>query len=96
MIMFIRAIALWTLLLSVSAAQAQTGYPNRPVRVIVPFAPGGPSDVIARLLMQKFSENLGQQFYVENHAGGGGNLGTASPRARCRTATPSSSPARAS
>jgi tripartite-type tricarboxylate transporter receptor subunit TctC len=43
----------------------------------VPFAPGGPSDVIARLLAQKFSESLGQQFYVENHAGGGGNLGTA-------------------
>jgi tripartite-type tricarboxylate transporter receptor subunit TctC len=53
------------------------GYPDRPVRVIVPFAPGGPSDVIARLLAQRFSETLGQQFYVENHAGGGGNLGTA-------------------
>ena len=53
------------------------GYPDRPVRVIVPFPPGGPSDVIARLLAQKFSENLGQQFYIENHAGGGGNLGTA-------------------
>ena len=77
MIMFVRAISICTLLVLANAAHAQTGYPNRPVRVIVPFAPGGPSDAIARLLMQKFSENLGQQFYVENHAGGGGNLGTA-------------------
>ena len=77
MIMFVRAISICTLLVLANAAHAQTGYPNRPVRVIVPFAPGGPSDAIARLLMQKFSENLGQQFYIENHAGGGGNLGTA-------------------
>jgi tripartite-type tricarboxylate transporter receptor subunit TctC len=74
---FIRAITLLTGLLAAVAAHAQGGYPNRPVRVIVPFAPGGPSDVIARLLAQKFSESLGQQFYIENHAGGGGNLGTA-------------------
>src|SRR5262245_53256753 len=60
-----------------SVAHAQSSYPARPVRVIVPFAPGGPSDAIARLLAQKFTESLGQQFYVENHAGGGGNLGTA-------------------
>ena len=77
MITLIRAVAVCTLSLFAGVTHAQTGYPNRPVRVIVPFAPGGPSDVIARLLMQKFSENLGQQFYVENHAGGGGNLGTA-------------------
>jgi len=96
MIRLSRATAVCMLLLSITGAHAQTGYPNRPVRVIVPFAPGGPSDVIARLLMQKFSENLGQQFYVENHAGGGGNLGTALPPARLRTAIPSSSPVRAS
>jgi tripartite-type tricarboxylate transporter receptor subunit TctC len=77
MIMFVRAIGICTFLVLANAAHAQTGYPNRPVRVIVPFAPGGPSDAIARLLMQKFSENLGQQFYIENHAGAGGNLGTA-------------------
>lgn len=57
-------------------AQAQQGsYPNRPVRMIVPFAPGGPTDVIARLIAQKLSEGLGKQFYVENHPGAGGNLG---------------------
>ena len=56
-------------------AWAQT-FPARPVRVIVPFAPGGPGDVFARLLAQKLSEHFGQQFYVENIGGAGGNIGT--------------------
>jgi tripartite-type tricarboxylate transporter receptor subunit TctC len=51
-------------------------YPSRPVRVIVPYAPGGPTDVCARLIAQKLSEHLGKQFYVENVAGAGGNIGT--------------------
>ena len=50
-------------------------YPLRPVRVIVPFAPGGQTDVVARLVAQKLSDRLGKQFYVENAAGGGGNIG---------------------
>jgi len=50
-------------------------YPTRPVRVIVPFAPGGPTDVLARLVMQQLSQRFGQQFYVENQGGVGGNLG---------------------
>src|SRR4029077_4306336 len=55
-------------------ARAQT-YPARPVRVIVPYAPGGPTDVFSRLMAQKLSEQLGKQFYVENIGGGGGNVG---------------------
>ena len=59
------------------AANAQATYPDRPVRLIAPFAPGGPVDVVARLLAPKLSEIFGQQFYLENHPGASGNIGTA-------------------
>jgi tripartite-type tricarboxylate transporter receptor subunit TctC len=52
-------------------------YPARPVRIIVPFAPGGPTDVAARLIAQKLSENLGKNFVVENLSGASSNIGTA-------------------
>ena len=58
------------------SAMAQSKYPTRPVRVLVPFPPGGAVDVVARPLSQKLSERLGQQFYVENIGGAGGNIGT--------------------
>jgi tripartite-type tricarboxylate transporter receptor subunit TctC len=51
-------------------------YPTRAVRVIVPFAPGGPLDVFGRLMAEKLSEHFGQQFYIENIGGAGGNIGT--------------------
>jgi tripartite-type tricarboxylate transporter receptor subunit TctC len=54
-------------------ARAQS-YPNRPVRIVVPYAPAGPTDVITRQLAQKLSERAGKQFYVENMGGGGGNI----------------------
>jgi tripartite-type tricarboxylate transporter receptor subunit TctC len=50
-------------------------YPERPVRVIVPYAPGGPTDVITRLVAQRLSDHVGKQFFVENMGGGGGNIG---------------------
>jgi len=55
-------------------AHAQA-YPARPVRMIVPFAPGGQTDAIARLVAQKLSDHFGTQFYVENLPGAGGNIG---------------------
>jgi tripartite-type tricarboxylate transporter receptor subunit TctC len=58
------------------AANAQS-WPTKPVRLIVPFAPGGTTDTFARLVGQKLSEHYGQQFYVENMAGTSGNHGTA-------------------
>jgi len=56
------------------SAGAQT-YPDRPVRIIVPFAAGGGSDVVGRAIAQKLSEKLGQSFVVENRTGAGGSLG---------------------
>jgi tripartite-type tricarboxylate transporter receptor subunit TctC len=75
-----RLSAAGTLLLgALFGAQAQdtAGYPARPVKIIVPFAPAGPTDTMARLIAQKLSDSLGKQFYVENHPGAGGNLGMA-------------------
>jgi tripartite-type tricarboxylate transporter receptor subunit TctC len=56
-------------------ARAQA-YPTRPVRMIVGFAPAGPSDIVARLIGQWLSERLGQQFVIDNRPGAGGNIGT--------------------
>ena len=63
------------LLLAALTATAQT-YPTKPVRIVSAFAAGGTNDVIARIISQKLTELLGQQFIVENKAGGGGVAGT--------------------
>jgi tripartite-type tricarboxylate transporter receptor subunit TctC len=63
-------------LVDAGKARAQV-YPNHSVRMIVPFAAGGPTDVIARIVAQKLSESWGQQIYTENVPGGGGNTGAA-------------------
>src|SRR5262245_58350833 len=57
--------------------QAQDQYPSRPVRVVVSFAAGGPTDIVGRIMSAKLSELLGQQFVVENRTGAGGNTGAA-------------------
>ena len=76
-----RVACLLGLLCLAAAAHAQSsapkaGYPSHAVRVIVPYAAGGPTDTIARIFAQKLSEGLGQPFYVENHPGAGANIGT--------------------
>ena len=57
------------------AEAAEAPYPNRPVRVIVPFAPGGPSDILGRLTAQKLSEEMGQLHVVDNRGSAGGESG---------------------
>src|SRR3954471_4510432 len=64
------------LAISTVTAFAQQAYPNRPVKLIVPFAPGGFTDVVARILGQKLSQAMGQQFVVENKPGAGSSIGS--------------------
>lgn len=71
------SVAALILAMSSPSLVAEAGYPSRPVRVIVPFAPGGGVDILARHVSRKLSERLGQAFYVENIAGAAGNIGTA-------------------
>lgn len=71
------AVALALAALALSGHCFAQDWPNKPVRIIVPFAPGGPVDIIARILGAKMNETLGQQFLIENRAGAGGNIGAA-------------------
>ena len=66
-------------MLAASAASVQTwaqSYPSHPVRMVIPLSPGGTTDVPGRIIAQKLSETLGQQFFVENRAGAGGTIGS--------------------
>jgi tripartite-type tricarboxylate transporter receptor subunit TctC len=65
----------WVLLLGASSVAAQEGYPNKAVRFIVPYPPGGSSDVLARVIAQKLTDGLGRQVVVENRPGATGNIG---------------------
>jgi tripartite-type tricarboxylate transporter receptor subunit TctC len=71
-----RLVLLGALVAALPAAYAQTAkWPDRPVRTIVPFAPGGATDVVARMFAPRLSEEFGQQFVVDNRAGAGGAIG---------------------
>ena len=72
---FCIAAVLAALVLVPALAAGQGAYPNRPIRFIAPFPPGGSSDVLARYIGQKLSESLGQPLVIENHPGASGNIG---------------------
>ena len=74
--MRIRNLALATLGLFPAIDAAAQGYPAKPVRMVVPLAPGGSVDTLARALAQKMSESMGQQVFVDNRGGASGNIGT--------------------
>jgi tripartite-type tricarboxylate transporter receptor subunit TctC len=69
------------------AGSASQAYPVKPIRLIVPFVPGGGADTAARLFGARLSESLGQQIVIENRGGAGGTIGTGSPRKPPPTAT---------
>ena len=73
MVAVLRVVLAATWLLSGAVAASAQNYPSRPVRVVVGFPAGGPTDAIARIVAQKLTDNLGQQFFVENIGGAGGN-----------------------
>jgi len=70
-----RWIVAFCMVASVAAAGAQSGYPSKPIRMIVPLAPGGPSDILARTMAQKLTESFRQSVVVDNRTGAGGTIG---------------------
>ena len=68
-------VALALIALAAAGAVHAQQYPSKPIRLILPFAPGGPSDIVGRVLSQKLSEQMAQQVITDNRAGAGGNLG---------------------
>ena len=73
----IRAVAaVLCLTLCLPGLAGAQAYPSKPVRVVIPWPPGGGNDIAGRIVMQKLSEALGQQFPIDNRAGAGGTIGT--------------------
>jgi tripartite-type tricarboxylate transporter receptor subunit TctC len=77
--------SLIVLALGSTLASAQSAYPNRPIRILIPYGPGGLTDVVARHYAERLRAALGQNIIVENKPGGGGTLG---PGTMARTAKP--------
>ncbi|MCX7894199.1 MAG: tripartite tricarboxylate transporter substrate binding protein, partial [Burkholderiales bacterium] len=72
-----RALLVGSTLLAAPAVRAQAAWPDRPVRIIAPFAPGGTADTLGRLIAQDLQQSFGQPFVVENRPGAGGLIGSA-------------------
>jgi tripartite-type tricarboxylate transporter receptor subunit TctC len=70
------ALLLLMLAMALPSANAQTGWPKKPVRIVVPFTPGGQPDIFSRMISQAASESLGQNVIVDNRPGAGGTLGS--------------------
>src|SRR6478735_8782821 len=65
-----------TALAGIAAAQAADAYPNRPVRLVIPFVPGGSNDIVGRVIAAQLSERMGKPVVVDNRGGAGGTIGT--------------------
>src|SRR4249920_4123972 len=72
---YLYASILATVTMTTVANASAESFPNRPVRIIVPFAPGGATDIVTRVIAQKFYETWGQTVVVDNRGGAGGNIG---------------------
>ena len=81
------AVAVCVLALTLACDAAAQKYPEKTVRIVTPFGPGGGTDIFARILAQRFTETTGQQFIVENRPGAGSTLGRSTSRNRPPTAT---------
>lgn len=81
------AISAW-MCMPMARAQTTAAYPNKPIKLIVPFPAGGGGDTLARLVMLRAAKELGQPIVVENLGGAGGNVGSAAAAKRLQTATP--------